>query len=255
MNKNLSSFILRKKLLDVASSGKAIHIGGTFSCVEIFDVLFNLKKINPKNFVLSKGHAAILLYLILRQKSKKFTDIKYFGEINSLLSTHPDPKLTGINFATGSLGHGLANAAGLAYKSRKQIYVLVSDGELMEGSIWESVLGISSLKITNITVIVDNNKYTTRDSVLDIKPSLYPLREKFEAFGWHVETCNGHSSLEILKKLNKKDKKPHVLICNTIKSYPIDFMMKDPTWHYKSIDKINYNRAIKKLKNFFKIDA
>ena len=110
----------------------------------------------------------------------------------------------------GSLGHGLANAAGLAYKKREHIYVLVSDGELMEGSTWESVLGISSLKISNITVIIDNNKFTTRDSVIKIKPSLYPLIEKFKSFGWDVENCNGHSSNEILKKLNKKGIKNHV---------------------------------------------
>ena len=254
MTRNINSYNLRKKLLDIALLGKPIHIGGTFSCIEIFDCLFNLKKIKPNNFVLSKGHAAILYYLILKAK-KKFPKLENFGEADSILSTHPDPKIKGINFATGSLGHGLANAAGLAYKKREHIYVLVSDGELMEGSTWESVLGISSLKISNITVIIDNNKFTTRDSVIKIKPSLYPLSEKFKSFGWDVENCNGHSSNEILKKLNKRNKKPRVLICDTIKSYPIDFMMNDPLWHYKNINQNDYNLAIKKLRSFYKVYA
>ena len=153
--------IFRKKILEISQTVSALHIGGSFSSVEILDVIYNefLKK-NDK-FILSKGHAGILQYVILNYK-KIITDksLHQYSKKNGILGVHPDYGTPGIEASTGSLGHGLAIAAGMAFANRKKnIFIVLSDGELQEGSIWEATLLISSLNLKNITIIVDSNGY------------------------------------------------------------------------------------------------
>ena len=170
------------------------------------------------------------------------------------MGVHPDYGLPGIEASTGSLGHGLAIAAGLAYANKKnQIYIIISDGELMEGSTWEAVLLISSLKINNINLIIDNNGLQSSTWNKDTHPSLEPIDKKFISFGWKADKCNGHDSFEIFKKLSLRSKnKPFVLISKTIKGFPVSFMKNIPKWHYRSPNKNEYLIAIKEIENYEK---
>ena len=242
--------LIRKKILDLSQKVPALHIGGAFSSVEIVDVIFNnLKKKNDK-FILSKGHAGILQYVVLNDLGL-ISNKMLFGYCtkDGILGVHPDYGNPGIEASTGSLGHGLALAAGLAYKEKnRDIYVLLSDGELQEGSVWEATLLISSLKINNIIIVVDNNGLQSSTWAKDTHPTLNPLEKKFLSFGWEAKTCNGHKSLEISNKISQRSKsKPFALIANTFKGYPISFMSNQPIWHYRSPTKEEYLKALKEL--------
>jgi transketolase len=241
----------RKKILDISQTVSALHIGGSFSSVEIIDCLYNLLLKKEDKFILSKGHAGILQYVVLNDLgiiSDK--DLKNYSSKNGFLGVHPDYGAPGIEASTGSLGHGLAIAAGMAIASSKKnlIYVLLSDGELQEGSVWEAALIISSLSLCNIVVIIDNNDFQSSTRTKDTHPTLYPIKDKFQAFGWESATCNGHNSEEILEKIiNRSNQKPFALIAETIKGFPITFMKNNPIWHYKSPNKEEYLSALKEI--------
>lgn len=240
----------RKKILDLSQKVPALHIGGAFSSVEIVDTIFNNLKKKKDKFILSKGHAGILQYVVLNDlgliSNKTLFD---YCTKDGILGVHPDYGNPGIEASTGSLGHGLAIAAGLAYKEKnKNIYVLLSDGELQEGSVWEATLLISSLKINNIIIVVDNNGLQSSTWAKDTHPTLNPLQKKFLSFGWDSKTCNGHKSLEILNKISKRSRsKPFALIANTFKGFPISFMKNQPIWHYRSPTKEEYIKALNEL--------
>ena len=244
----------RKKILEISQSVPALHIGGSFSSVEIVDCIYNRIKKNADKFILSKGHAGILQYVILNDLGIiKNKDLKNYQKKNGFLGVHPDYGSPGIMASTGSLGHGLAMVAGmaLACKNKKnKFYILLSDGELQEGSVWESALTISSLKLKNIIAIVDNNNLQTSSWTTDTHPTLYPIDKKFKSFGWDVAKCDGHNSNDICNKIKRKSlKKPLALIAKTIKGYPISFMKNVPQWHYRAPNKIEYLKAIKEINN------
>ena len=240
----------REKILKLSQKVSALHIGGAFSSVEIVDTIFNkLKKKNDK-FILSKGHAGILQYVVLNDLGFISNKTLYnYCTKNGILGVHPDYGNPGIEASTGSLGHGLAIAAGLAYKEKKKnIYVLLSDGELQEGSVWEATLLISSLKINNIIIIIDNNGLQSSTWARDTHPTLNPIKKKFLSFGWDAQTCNGHNYFEILKTISRRSKtKPFALIAKTYKGYPISFMKNKPVWHYRSPTRKEYLKALKEL--------
>ena len=205
-------------------------------------------------FILSKGHAGILQYVVLNDLkiiSKK--DLYNFQQKGSFLGVHPDYGNPGIEASTGSLGHGPAIAAGmaLATKNKKNcFYVVLSDGELQEGSVWEAALLISSLKLNNIIFIIDNNNFQSAVKLTDSHATLYPIDKKFLSFGWNAASCNGHNSMEIYNKIkNRPKKKPFALIAKTIKGYPVSFMKNIPKWHYRSPNKTEYLKAIKEINN------
>lgn len=240
----------RKKILDISQLVSALHIGGSFSSVEIADCIYNILKEKKDKFILSKGHAGILQYVILNDlkiMSDRHLDDYCTG--NGILGVHPDYKNPGIEASTGSLGHGLAIAAGIAYaKTKSNIYVLLSDGELQEGSVWEAALFISSINLKNIIIVIDNNGLQSSTWSKDTHPTLNPIDKKFKSFGWEVAICDGHNTFDIFKKiLNRTKKKPFALIANTIKGYPISFMKNNPKWHYRSPKKEEYKLAIFEL--------
>ena len=155
--------IYRKKILEISRNVSALHIGGSFSSTEILDVVYNdfLNKNKKDKFILSKGHAGILQYVVLNYKKIiKDKDLNNYSKKNGILGVHPDYGIPGIEASTGSLGHGLALSAGMALaKNKSTIYVILSDGELQEGSVWEAALLISSLNLNNIVIIVDYNGF------------------------------------------------------------------------------------------------
>ena len=244
----------RKIILEISQLVSALHIGGSFSCVEIVDCIYNMLKRKKDTFILSKGHAGILQYVVLNDLkiiSKK--DLYNFQQKGSFLGVHPDYGNPGIEASTGSLGHGPAIAAGmaLATKNKKNcFYVVLSDGELQEGSVWEAALLISSLKLNNIIFIIDNNNFQSAEKLTDSHATLYPIDKKFLSFGWNAASCNGHNSMEIYNKIkNRPKRKPFALIAKTIKGYPVSFMKNVPKWHYRSPNKTEYLKAIKEINN------
>lgn len=239
---------LRLKILEISQKNSAIHIGGSFSCLDLLYTVYKYFYSND-NIILSKGHAGIAQYVILNKK--KIINNKLLNNYckkNGSLGVHPHIENPGIVASTGSLGHGLSIASGIAYVKKKEIFVILSDGELMEGSVWESVLLISSLKINNINIIVDFNGLQSSTYNKDTHPTLTPIDEKFKSFGWHSEFCNGHDVDEIKDKIKKRKKdKPYALIAKTIKGYPISFMKNRPIWHYRSPTKEEFLMAVKEI--------
>ncbi len=252
---NLRCLEYRKKILDLSQKVGALHIGGSFSSVEILDTIYNFLLKKDDKFILSKGHTGILQYVILESKkiiSKKF--LHSYCQKNSKLGVHPDYGNPGIEASTGSLGHGLGIAAGLAIGQKKiNIYVVVSDGELMEGTTWEYILMISSLKIFNINLFIDHNGLQSSTFSKNTHPTLTPITDKLKAFGWAIKSCNGHNVREIYKNcIKKKKNKPFALVCNTIKGFPIPYMMNVPIWHYRSPNTKEYVSAINYLNKYYK---
>ena len=240
----------RKEILKLSQNVQALHIGGSFSSVEIVDCIYNMCMKKNDKFVLSKGHAGIIQYVLLHYKKIITTkELNSYCQKGGYLGVHPDFGKKGINASTGSLGHGLGMVSGMALAKKNNIYyILLSDGELHEGSVWESALIIGALKLTNIVLIVDNNDLQSSTRASDTHPNLYPISKKFKEFGWESSNCNGHSSEEIFKKIKlRKGKKPFALIARTIKGYPVSFMKNVALWHYRSPNKNEYKQAIKEI--------
>lgn len=247
--------LIRRIILKISQKVSAVHIGGSFSSIEIIDCVYNLLKKKNDTFILSKGHTGILLYTILYLKKKITKKILYsYCKKGSKLGVHPDYGTYGITASTGSLGHGLAIGAGIAFANRqKNVYVLLSDGELQEGSVWEAALFISSNRLNNIIVIIDFNGLQSSTWSKDTHPTLEPIERKFISFGWDSKTCNGHSTIDIYKIIQKHNfKKPLAIVAKTIKGYPISFMKNNPVWHYKSPNNIEFLSALKELNNYEK---
>lgn len=260
------SKLLRKQILKSVYLGGGGHIGGSFSVVDLLTYLYfkelnlnkkNINGINNDKLIFSKGHSCLALYWVLINKgfvNKKVID-KY-GKNNSLLAGHPEyKKIPGIEISSGSLGHGPSIGCGIAYASKlkninNKIYVIIGDGEMNEGSVWEALLFASQQKLDNFTLVIDNNKYESLDTTNNIL-SIEPLNKKLNAFGFNVERCNGHKFNEIENKLKllKKNQnlKPNVLIADTIKAKGVSFMEDNPKWHYRQPTKEEFILANKEL--------
>jgi transketolase len=241
---------LRLKIVELVYKSKEGHIPSAFSIVDIIYYIYRkrIKKNNSK-FILSKGHGALALYVVLNYfKILKTKILNLYYKNNSLIGGHPEISLDGVEASTGSLGHGFSTATGIAIalkikkNFKKKIYVLVGDGECNEGPIWESAHIAANYDLDNLICIVDNNKSSKNLLPLD---NLY---KKWIAFGWYVLKANGHSVKSMdnaFKKIDKKkNKKPSVIIANTIKGKGVYFMENNGKWHHKvpnknELDKIN----------------
>ena len=261
--KNIANEI-RIELINLIYKTKTAHLGSSMSCLDLLVSIYyskhglGLKINNRKNlkntFILSKGHAAPALYIVLNKKkyiSKKLLDS--YCKPNSFLEEHPNVKINGILAATGSLGHGLSYTAGLLIadrilkKSNKHI-VLMSDGECNEGSVWEAAMFITGKKLKNILVFIDCNKWqaTERtDQVLKFEP----IKEKWKSFGWKVREIDGHNfnQIESCLKNFKKQSQPTAVICRTIKGKGVSFMQDNNLWHYRSPNLSELIKAKKEL--------
>lgn len=265
-NFKLFLYHLRLKTLEIIYKSKSSHIGSCFSCADIIAVLYHyILKFNSKNpklstrdrFILSKGHAAAILYSALALKN--FFSIKSldkYGQNNSKYMAHVSHRVDGVEFSTGSLGHGLPFAVGKAYiaklnKKKFRIFTLISDGELNEGSNWEAIMFASHHNLNNLVVILDYNKLqslTTNEETLKLEP----LKEKLLAFDWNVKEIDGHNHLDIKKTLLKRESSnqaPLFVIANTIKGKGVTFMENKVEWHYKSPTKLEYEAAQIELKD------
>ncbi len=258
VNKKFLSNV-RKNILISSHKAKSSHVGSCLSIVEILSVLYqkillNQKK-DDKTFILSKGHACLALYCVLvecKKLSQKTLDT--YGKDNTVLMSHVSHKIKGVNFSTGSLGHGLPVAAGYALSLKlklknKKNFVLISDGELNEGTTWEALLFAGHHKLSNLVVIIDYNKYqslTTVKKTLDVEP----LSKKIRNFNCNVINVDGHNVKKLISVMKKKNsKKPLVIIAHTIKGKGISFMENNILWHYKSPNKIELNKSLRELDN------
>ena len=259
MKKRLSKFEnfsqkIRQSIIKYAYLSQCSHLGSNLSIVDILTVLYNkFLKNKTDSFILSKGHACLALYCVLNEKkyiSNK--TLSTFGKNNSILMSHTTHKVKGIDLSTGSLGHGLPVATGIALankinKKNFKTFVLLSDGELDEGSNWEALLFSAHHKLNNLIIIIDYNKIQSLDYVKQTI-NLEPMTKKFRAFGCKVKSINGHNFDQIVKAMITKSSKPLVIIANTIKGKGVKFMEKSVLWHYKPLNKENYLKAKKILK-------
>lgn len=253
----------RKKILDISQTVPALHAGGAMSCVEIINfIYFYLMKKNKNffydSFIMSKGHSCIIQYIILEKlKILKKKDLDSYCSKNGILGCHPDYGNPGIEASTGSLGHGMGLACGMAQANKikennKKVYVILSDGELQEGSTWECMMMAANLTLDNLIVFLDHNGSQSFGSTKVTHPKFYPIKKKILGFNWDCNTVNGHNYEElkkVSKKIFKKDGKPKFIICNTIKGKGISFMENKPIWHYRSPDKNEYKIACNELKH------
>jgi len=243
---------------------KGSHIGSALSYVDLIAVLYSeilnfnfLENYDYRDrFILSKGHACSSLYACLSICGFfNLTELKKYGTNGSVLMNHVSHKVNGIEFSTGSLGHGLSFGAGKA-KSLKiknnssMVFVLIGDGELSEGSNFEAMLFASHHKLDNLILIIDHNNLqslTTVEETLNIEPIKY----KFDSFGWDSYQINGHNLTEISETFKKvkeiKNNKPKVIIAKTIKGKGVSFMENKVEWHYKNPSFIEFKKAIKEI--------
>lgn len=246
---------IRRHIITMSARANASHVGSALSPVEIITALyFHAMRINPKKpdgenrdrFILSKGHGGAVLYAALAERGIFPTSLlDTFCLDGSCLPTHPVgvqiSGVAGVEVTTGSLGHGLAMSIGitLAGKHDKKsytTYVMLSDGECDEGSVWEAVLYAGVKKLDNLIAFVDYNKIQSFGHTAEVL-DLEPLADKFRAFRWHVQEINGHNFTEIIAAINnaKKIKKmPHCIIAHTIKGKGVSFMEDKLEWHYRS---------------------
>ncbi len=242
------------------------HLGSSLSCVDILVALYwTAMSIDPKRpddpdrdrFILSKGHAAAALYSVLCQRGFfNEKQLRLMGKEGSIVTEHPGPGcLPGVEVGSGSLGHGLSLGLGMALAARMQkkdhkVFVLMSDGECNEGSVWEAALFAPAKKVDNLVAVIDFNKWQATGRSEEIM-SIRPLREKWEKFGWAAYEVDGHDFAEltkVLKKISSVKGKPSVIIANTVKGKGVSFMEDDNDWHYRIPTAEEKEMALKELR-------
>lgn len=256
---------IRINIIKEVSNAQSGHPGGSLGAADILTVLYfdvmdftkeNAKSLDRDRFVLSKGHASPLLYAILAEKGViEEEELLTFRKLNTRLQGHPDlNELDGIDMSTGSLGQGTSASVGMALANRldkndHRIYALVGDGESEEGQVWEAAMAAGHYKLDNLCWIIDDNGLQIDGKCEDvIGPA--PFKEKFEAFGWHVEECDGHD-YEALHNafMNAKEYKgkPTCIVAKTIKGKGVSFMENNAGWHGKAPDAELTKVALKDL--------
>jgi transketolase len=253
---------LRKAVLNMAYAGSTVHIGCAFSIIEILSVLYKNHLRYPENnplskhrdyFLLSKGHGVMAQYACMHELGWLDDDSisNYFSD-GSDLKGLSDSRIPGIEVTSGSLGHGFSVGVGLAMgaklkESDQNIYVLVGDGEINEGPIWEGAMFSAHHNLDNFMVIVDENGFQAMGKTQDII-ELGSIQSKFESFGFDSITVDGHDEVAINKAIeklwNSDTKKPKALIAKTVKGKGVDFMENNNSWHYTRLDKRSYQAAI-----------
>jgi transketolase len=251
MNSQQLAVCIRRTALQMVHNANASHIGSCLSITDIVAVLYadflNVNPLDPKmperdRFILSKGHAGVAVYAALAHKGFYHVDkLDDYGKDGSSLMAHISHKVPGVEFSTGSLGHGLPFGVGKAkslrlLQSKARVVVLLSDGELDEGSNWEAMMFAAHHKLSNLIAIVDYNKLQSLTSV-EKTLGLEPLRDKFVAFGWRCIEVDGHDHAAILQALSRQsnnDHQPLMVLAHTTKGKGVSYMENQVAWHYKS---------------------
>lgn len=263
---NIDSIELARKVrvhaLKMVNKGGSSHIGSIFSIVDILAVIYgrvmHYKSKEPKwndrdRFILSKGHAGVGVYAVLAECGFfKISDLDKHYQNGSVFSGHVSHKgIPGVELSTGSLGHGLPIACGMALAakldhSKHRIFVVMSDGELDEGSNWEAFMFASHHCLTNLVAIIDRNRLQSLISTEETL-ALEPLAEKLSAFGWHVIEIDGHHHEELFSAIQSSVDKPKIIIANTIKGKGVSYMENNNKWHYQTPKDDFFDQAMKEL--------
>ncbi len=255
---------VRMGIIEGVYNAKSGHPGGSLSSADILTYLYfkqmNIDPENPKTenrdrFVLSKGHAAPLLYSVLANRGyfnvKELSTLRHIG---SMLQGHPDmKKIPGVDMSSGSLGQGVSAAVGMALSAKHfgidyKVYTLLGDGEIQEGQVWEAAMFAAHKKLDNLTVIVDNNNLQI-DGTIEQVNSPYPIDEKFKAFGFEVAVIDGNDFDEIEQAFAKVGtfNKPYAIIANTVKGKGVSFMENQVGWHGTAPNEEQYNTAVAEI--------
>lgn len=264
-NLEKKAYQLRREIIKMIYRARSGHPGGSLSIAEIMTVLyFHVLRLDAKNpdwldrdrFILSKGHACPAWYACLAMKG--FFDMEvlnHLREINSPLQGHPDMRKTpGVDITTGSLGNGLSLGAGMAQAGKLDekdyyVFVLLGDGEVNEGIVWEAAMYSRKYRLDNLIAILDYNRLQL-DGCTDVVMPLEPLVDKWRSFGWNVLEVDGHNIREIIDAIQRArnhKEGPSVIIAHTIKGKGVSFMENDPDWHGKVPNDDEYKQAIKEL--------
>lgn len=256
---------IRKDSIRMSTRSGTGHLGPALSIADIIAVLYGgIMIYNPKNpflpdrdrFILSKGHGCLALYSVLAQCGyfdRTLLD-EFCNKFDTMLPGHPERKLPGVEANTGSLGHGIGIGAGMALAGRLsdkdfKVFVLTGDGELQEGSNWETAMAAAHYKLDNLVVIVDRNKLQLGDFTENIS-QLEPLTQKWSSFGWAAKIVDGHNIKEItetLKNVPFNKGKPSVIIASTIKGKGLKFAENKVEWHYKVLTEQQYEKIKNEL--------
>lgn len=247
-------------------SGQGGHYGGCFSSAEILTVLYNgILKIDPKepkwrlrdHFILSKGHACGIFAAILALRGFFDTDkLSTYDQFNSAIGMHTTLKIPGCELAAGSLGHGAGVGVGIALakklnKLNSRVFVLMGDGEIDEGTVWEAAMAASKYKLDNLIFIIDRNMFNMEGLTEDTMP-VEPLEDKWKSFGWAVKTVDGHNVRSLFNVFNNvplEKEKPSCIIAKTIKGKRLPFFEGDYQSHYLKLSDSEYQKSLNILKN------
>lgn len=264
MNLKAKSFALRKDIITMIYGAKTGHIGGDFSVIDILNVLYNSQMdITPENFesgehdrfILSKGHSVEALYSVLADKGFfPKSDLDTFSRYGSKYIGHPNNKVNGIEMNSGSLGHGLSVGVGMALankmnKKTYRTYVVMGDGELAEGSVWEGAMAAGHYKLDNLCAVVDRNRLQISGTTEEVMTQ-DSQDDRWTSFGWHVIHSDGNNTDELIKAFcNAKEYKgkPTVIIADTIKGYGVSFIENQVSWHHRVPTDEEYEKALAEL--------
>ena len=258
------SILYRKKILKYIFNANAGHTGGSLSCIDILNVLYNhVLKVGPDNFrspdrdryIQSKGHCVEALFVVLADKEFfPESDLETLCKYQSHYIGHPTRKVNGVEQNTGALGHGLSISAGVAIAAKMdqkdfRVYTLLGDGELPEGSNWEAALTASHYKLDNLCAIIDHNKLQITGSTQEVC-NTDPIDQKFESFGWAVKHVDGHDIAALKKTFDAlpfEEGKPSLIIAHTVKGKGISYMENELKWHHGVPGKEQYLQAVEEL--------
>lgn len=246
---------IRKNILLQIYSANSGHPGGALSCTDILTSIYFETMNDGDKVILSKGHASAALYATLAEKGLiEKEELKTFRKLGSRLQGHPSiKKLDLVDSSSGSLGQGLSVANGIALgfkldRKKNNVYVILGDGEIQEGQIWEAAMTASHYKLNNVIAFLDYNKLQidgANDDVMTVKP----VDKKFKAFGWNVQEIDGHKFEEIIDAIEKakKSRKPNMIIANTKKGKGVSFMEDKCEWHGKAPNQEQYEMGVSEL--------
>ncbi len=253
---------IRRRDLQAVFEAGAGHIGGEMSAIDIMTALyFKTLRVHPDQpkhpdrdrFVLSKGHTALALYIVLAKRGfLPEEEIVTFLKPHSRLNGHPNcNKVPGVETNTGPLGHGLPVAVGMAKAAKLQgagwrTYVMTGDGEMQEGSNWEAIMAAAQFKLDNLTLIIDHNRFQQGAALSDTN-NLAPLRPKLEAFEWDVTEIDGNDMSQIVPALEHRSDRPHCIVAHTNKGHGISFMQDTVDWHHKVPNAEQYAKGMAEL--------
>ena len=257
---------LRVLILEMVIRAGGGHIGGAYSIIEVITALyFRVLNHDPQNpswsdrdrLLFSKGHGCLALYAALAEAGYFEKErLEKFCVDGGLLPGHPEREFVpGVEITSGSLGHGLSIGVGMALaakidKKKYHVYVVLSDGELNEGSTWEALMSGSQFSLDNLTAIIDSNKFISLGSISEIM-NIEPLSERLRDFGWAVDEIDGHDINQIVSSIEKvpfESGKPSAIIANTVKGKGVSFMENVPMWHYRAPNKEEAELALRELK-------